>query len=321
MYTWNGLKIHIDIKNHKLIFDIGKYFYAFYSKISKEECDITFSISSAHEKMLPPLDKNSRLVKSRDLFLEKEFELKIYEHKEELWYFYHDIAGIWIDFKTNTIIVSLSDELFSFPYYNILFFFLYPLGLLLESWGYYRLHASCVDIEGRAVLFSGLSGSGKSTAAFALAANGGNIVSDDVTFLKKTCNFYKAYTITRLVKLHGDTVARFFPKLLIYEHIKNHESDVYFDVHTLNTGIPMHSVLESIVVVEKTGVKHSRVIKVHPSTVVPHLFPSSIQINNNKFTHQKFIFLTDLLNNIPCYMVDFGVDMLEFYKNIKSIVN
>ena len=321
MYTWNGLKIHIDGKNHKLISDIRKYFYASYSMISGDDCDITFSIYDTHEKIFPPLNKNSRLVKSRNLFLEKEFELKIYEHKDELWYFYHDIAGIWFDFKGNKIIVSLSDKLFSFPYYNILFFFLYPLGLLLENLGYYRLHASCVDIEGRAVLFSGISGSGKSTAAFASASHGGDIVSDDVTFIKKIGDSYKVCTITKLVKLHGDTITRFFPELLIYKHIKNHEGDMYFDVNNVNSGLPTHSVLDSIVILEKTGIKSSNSNKIHPSRVVPHLFPSSIQINNNKFTHQKFNFLTGLLNDIPCYKVRFGVDMLDFYKNIKSIVN
>lgn len=321
MYTWNGLKIYIDGKNQKLISNIRTYFYASYSTISREDCDITFSIYGAHEKILPPLNKNSRPVKSCDLFLEKDFELKVYEHKEELWYFYHDIAGIWIDFKGNKIIVSLSDKLFSFPYYNILFFFLYPLGLLLENLGYYRLHASCVDIEGRAVLFSGLSGSGKSTAAFASAAHGGNIVSDDVTFIKRTGDLYKAYTITRLVKLHGDSITKFFPKLLSYKYIENHEGDMYFDVNNVNSGLPTHSVLNSIVIVEKTGIKSSNSSKIHPSRVIPHLFPSSIQINNNKFTHKKFIFLTDLLNDIPCYKVRFGVDMHDFHKNIKGIIN
>lgn len=45
-----------------------------------------------------------------------------------------------------------------------------PLGLV---------HASCVDIDGKAVLIIGSSNSGKSSLALALMSLGGNLVGDD----------------------------------------------------------------------------------------------------------------------------------------------
>lgn len=42
-----------------------------------------------------------------------------------------------------------------------------------------RLHASCVDFEGRGVLITGPSGAGKSSLALQLMGYGGRLVADD----------------------------------------------------------------------------------------------------------------------------------------------
>lgn len=57
------------------------------------------------------------------------------------------------------------------------------LGYLLRAWGRLALHASCVRIDGGAVLLAGPPGAGKSTTAAALAARGAAILSDDLTAL------------------------------------------------------------------------------------------------------------------------------------------
>jgi serine kinase of HPr protein (carbohydrate metabolism regulator) len=47
------------------------------------------------------------------------------------------------------------------------------------------LHASCVVVEGRAVLIAGRSGAGKSDLALRLLDRGARLVSDDYTVLKR----------------------------------------------------------------------------------------------------------------------------------------
>jgi serine kinase of HPr protein (carbohydrate metabolism regulator) len=51
-----------------------------------------------------------------------------------------------------------------------------------------NLHASCVALEGRAVLISGPSGSGKSDLALRLLDRGFILVSDDRTIMRKEGN-------------------------------------------------------------------------------------------------------------------------------------
>ena len=320
MYSWNGIKINISGTNKKFISDIRKYLHASYSESVALDHDIDISIYHANDNMLPPVSRGAKLKKSITLTMEKEFELKIYKKGEEFWYLYQDIADYWLDQKNNKIVISIHDKPFSFQYYNILIFFLYPLGLLLENFGFYRMHSSCIDIGGRAVLITGQSGSGKSTSAFALALNGGNIISDDLTFVKRTGNHYITHTITRLVKLHSIAMKKFYPELSGLSTLKNDEGEVYFDEGDINKENLEKSILDSIIILEKTGKRSSNITRIRPSQVSSHLFPSSIQINNGKFTHNKFLFLTDMLNDIPCYKVHFGTDMKDFYKNITNMI-
>ena len=56
-------------------------------------------------------------------------------------------------------------------------------GTLLHQRGRIALHASAVRVNGRAVLFCGSSGAGKSTMAAALAQRGYHVVSDDISSL------------------------------------------------------------------------------------------------------------------------------------------
>ena len=100
MYIWNGLKIYIDGKNRKFISNIGKYFYATYTDLKKEECDIVFSLYESYEKSLPKINKNARLANSHIIYLGKEINLEIYAYEEQLWYFYIGFAEIWVDFKS-----------------------------------------------------------------------------------------------------------------------------------------------------------------------------------------------------------------------------
>lgn len=321
MYIWNGLKIYIDGTNPEFISAIKNFFYGSYAEFPRDESDIVFSIHDVLENKLPPVGSGAKLIKSRSIIVESEFGLEVYEHEEKLWYMYQDIAGICIDFKNNKIILSLSGKLFPFIYYNILLFFLYPLGMLLENLGYFRVHASCVNTGEKTVLFTGQSGSGKSTAAFASAAGGGSIISDDVTFLKRSGTSYNVHTITRLVKLHGDTINRFFPELMDHKYLKSNEGEIYFDSADINKRKPENSTLDGIIILERTDTKYSSMKRIHPLKVIPHLFPSTLPINNSRFTQRKFNFLSDLLNEVHCYNVGFGTDMADFYDKIINPAN
>ena len=108
-----------------------------------------------------------------------------------------------------------------------------------------------------------------------MAAGGGNIISDDMTFIKKTDGHYKGFTITRLVKLRNDIILKFFSDLQKHKSLKCNEEEKYFDVDDINTGPLEPSIVNAIIILEKTGEEDTSIHKIHPSKVVPHIFPSS----------------------------------------------
>lgn len=57
------------------------------------------------------------------------------------------------------------------------------LGFLTHQRGLLPLHASCVSFEGRVIAFMGASGAGKSTMAALFLAQGGRLLSDDVSVI------------------------------------------------------------------------------------------------------------------------------------------
>ncbi|MGB9448405.1 MAG: hypothetical protein WBR26_25645, partial [Candidatus Acidiferrum sp.] len=72
-------------------------------------------------------------------------------------------------------------------------YFLGPvLGFLLRQRHITSLHASAVELQGRAVAFCGDAGFGKSTTAAALAIRGALVVSDDIVPMKSTNGSYWA---------------------------------------------------------------------------------------------------------------------------------
>lgn len=122
LFKWNDIKIFLECENSQFISDIKNYFSLTQKSFSKNSADIIFSVYGYNQQMLPPLKKDCRLVKTINLFLERNFELNIYANKEALWYFYGNIAEVWIDYRNNRIILQLSNMLFDFKYYNLLFF-------------------------------------------------------------------------------------------------------------------------------------------------------------------------------------------------------
>lgn len=62
------------------------------------------------------------------------------------------------------------------------------MGLLLHLRGYVVLHASAVLVGGKAVLFCGYSGAGKSTMAAALGKRGYTMLSDDICVLEQAAD-------------------------------------------------------------------------------------------------------------------------------------
>ncbi len=80
------------------------------------------------------------------------------------------------------------------------------LGIVLHTKNRFPLHASAVDVGGRAVLFSGPCGSGKSTLAAAFSKRGFDLISDDITVITRDGQTLFAIPSYPQIKLWDDSI-------------------------------------------------------------------------------------------------------------------
>jgi serine kinase of HPr protein (carbohydrate metabolism regulator) len=96
------------------------------------------------------------------------------------------------------------------------------------------LHASCVAIEGLAVLIGGRSGSGKSDLAIRLIDRGAQLVSDDYTLVRKEKDQLVATApanISGKIELRGVGLLSFSP-------VQDVPVRLYVDIDLLPTRLP-----------------------------------------------------------------------------------
>jgi hypothetical protein len=76
---------------------------------------------------------------------------------------------------------------------------LIPLALieLLKKYGFYYIHASCAEINGAGILFTGGPARGKTTACYSLIRAGANWISDDAVLLRKIGGKIRAYSFIK----------------------------------------------------------------------------------------------------------------------------
>ena len=84
-----------------------------------------------------------------------------------------------------------------------------PLSIFLADCGIDLLHGGLVSLNGRGVLFTGASGSGKSTASLASLADGFDFLGDDCVAMKHQGARFNGYSVFASGCLHPDHLRRF----------------------------------------------------------------------------------------------------------------
>lgn len=82
------------------------------------------------------------------------------------------------------------------------------LGIVLRLKGVTCLHASAVEVCGKAVAFTGVMGAGKSTTAGIFARNGHPVLTDDIVALKKDEPYFVVHPGFPFLNLLPDAMAR-----------------------------------------------------------------------------------------------------------------
>jgi len=194
--------------------------------------------------------------------------------------------------------------------------FLYSLFL---SAGIYSIHASCIQVDGAGLVFTGDSGSGKSSSAFALMERGFPVLSDERVLLGRCGSEYRAASLCDVVKVSEGAVERFFPLFREKPVFHKSDDDQYYRIRDCGFRHLSETDVDALCVLQQTGKRESSWRKIPPARAVRHLFPVTINCDIPKLAKEKFFFLTDFLKIVPCYKIEFGTDMDGFTKVVREI--
>ncbi len=208
------------------------------------------------------------------------------------------------------------------PFYADLFFGFNALNRLLLKEGFCSVHASCVRMGERGFLFTGPSGSGKSTAALALARRGHPLLNDEQVLLLQEKGGYHCFTLSDMIKLRREDLARFFPELLPEKPYVEVCGERYYKASaTPGLRHAPTATADFLITFVKTGKAESTLERIKPSHAVADLFPVTMGGFDPGMATQKFNFLMPFLQQVRCYRIHFGTDMDCFSNLVERMVS
>ncbi len=286
---------------------------------------IELILHEAPEKMLDkimPLPPAQHIKSEKTLLVDRDVPYRTFSKDGLKWKDFLGFGRITADLSVGRAeAVKVKDSGISGVYADIVLGY-NPLLYLLSRFGWMTVHASCVKVNGKGVLFTGVSGSGKSTAAYAMLRGGHRLLADDRILVRPEGGSFSALSISDVIKLDADAMSEFFPKLLSLPALHRAGKEIYRKTSLLPGNNYINSArLKYLVVLERTGSATSAAEKINPSRVIGSLFPVTLGDFEPEDMLKKFNFLMNMLEKLECYKVFFGTDMDKFSRVIDKITS
>jgi len=191
--------------------------------------------------------------------------------------------------------------------------FLIHLALrnILKGKGFYTLHATALEKHGRAVLISGMSGRGKTTAFLSLLRVGYRCLSDDHPLVHENGNGLEILPFQEKIDVTENTI-EFFPELReARAHIHPGLRKPYFFIENVYPGGTSTSCRPGVILFPE--VIKSRTSALEPVSgkhALDRLIRESFLPRGNEAAKQEFHILSRLVAQSSCYRLLFGQDVL-----------
>lgn len=229
-------------------------------------------------------------------------------------------GDVFLNMHKNEMSVYLDEVHEPAGYKESLMLVINPLFIMLQKFGYFRVHAACAGKNSKCVLFPGVSGSGKSTAGFMLYKNGFDFLHDESVLLKKNAEGFGTYRLSSLFKIRKDSAERFFP--FLQTPFKKDEEEIYIPFESLGpcaSGIGNFNEVIAVVCLEKSFQKNSALKKESSLKVLPDLLNSALTGLNPTETLERFNFLAEFLDFVPVFRAEFGTEAILFAEQIDRL--
>jgi len=202
--------------------------------------------------------------------------------------------------------------------------YLFHLALieLLRRRGLYTIHATALEHNGRAVLIPGNSGRGKTTSFISLLRSGYRYLSDDHPLLQDAGSHVEVLPFPIKINVTDATV-QFFPELKSASEQVLHPAvpKRFFyaeDLYPTAVGARCQPALVLFPHVVDAPQSHLELLP--KSRALEALLPQALLVYDQEVARREFKVLAKLVQQVDCYRLHFGRDILDLPKLITPLL-
>lgn len=273
---------------------------------------------------LCPLPGDEYRYEEMKLMLDQPVDLSTYQAEDQTWQEIGGYARIRADYKQGRgIIYRRRERQVSNPYFTDSFFAVNLMQKIMSCRNFHTIHASCAEVNGQGVIITGPGGRGKSTSGYALARKGHPFLNDEKILLKLDGDSYRACSLTDIFKIRQNAIDRFFPELAAAQPIYRPDEEEYCFKTSFMPGmqVAVECNADILLILKQVDQPGSQARQINPARAVGELFPVTMNPRSIKNNMEKFDFLTDFLQQVTCYQIDFGYDMDKFAQLVEELVS
>lgn len=202
--------------------------------------------------------------------------------------------------------------------------YLFHLALieLLRHRELYTIHATALEKHGRGVLIPGNSGRGKTTSFLSLLRSGYRYLSDDHPLIQDAGTHVEMLPFPIKISVTEATIA-FFPELRSApDHILQSDSpkrSFYAeDLYPTSVGAPCQPAM--VLFPHVVDAPHSHLELLPKSRAMEVLLPQALLVYDPEVARREFQVLAKLVQQVDCYRLHFGRDILDLPKLITPLL-
>ena len=202
-------------------------------------------------------------------------------------------------------------------------FFHFALAELLKRNGLYTVHATALEYEGQGILIPGYSGQGKTTSFLSLLRSGFRYLSDDYPLLRDLGPHMELLAFPMKIDVTDRTI-EFFPELrnaapgLLKQGIQKK----FFQSEDLYAESIGRSCTPAVIMFPHVvDMPHSCLEPLPKSRALEALMPQGLLVYDPAVARREFQALSKLVQQVDCYRLHFGRDILDLPALIRPLLD